>query len=185
MLAYIFWHWPKDDVDRTSYEKALADFHRALKSVKPEGFRRSLVFRISGASWLPHGSRVYEDWYLLEGSFALDSLNTAAVAGECQAPHDRVARVAAGGTAGLYRLRAGEARMAEARFASWLAKPAGVRYLDFYAQLRRWTQRAGVSLWGRQMTLGPAAEFCLCSPRKLKLPASLKASTLRLDRLPL
>lgn len=183
MLAYVFWHWPKEGVVRWFYERDLADFHRALARVKPEGFQRSVVFRSSGASWLPHGTLAYEDWYLLEGSFALDALNTAAVTGECQEPHDRAARAAAGGTAGLYRLRAGEPQVAEAHFADWFAKPAGVGYTDFYAQLRPWSERAGVSLWGRQMTLGPTAEFCLCSPQKLELPANLGALSLRRERI--
>ena len=181
MLSYIFWHWPKEGVVRSAYESDLADFHRALSKVKPEGFQHSVVFRVRGASWLPQGSPAYEDWYLLEGSCALDALNTAAVTGDCQEPHDRVARVAAGGTAGLYRLRAGEPQVAGARFASWFAKPAGVHYADFYAQLRPWSERAGVSLWGRQMTLGPTAEFCLCSPQQLELPANLGALSRRLE----
>jgi hypothetical protein len=38
------------------------------------------------------------------------------------------------------------------------------------------TERA--SLWGRQMTLGPALEFCLHTNRPVSLPATLTALTL-------
>ena len=62
-------------------------------------------------------------------------LNEAAVSGACEEPHNRVAREAADGTGGLYRLRAGDEDLAQARFAVWLSKPNGVSYKDFYAGL--------------------------------------------------
>lgn len=181
MLAYVFWHWPNSAIDSRSYEESLVSFHRSLAAVTPEGFNESAVFRIGGAPWIGSGQRGYEDWYLVEGSSALDPLNESAVAGICQQPHHKAAKAAAGGTAGLYRLRQGEPQVGQARYAHWFAKPTGTSYEGLYNELRPGTQGSGVSLWGRQMTLGPTPEFCLLAPRKLELPSRLSPLTLRLE----
>jgi hypothetical protein len=158
MLAYVFWHWPRPDIERGQYLDHLTAFHRTLAANKPPGFQRSVVFRIHGANWLKTNGEAYEEWYLLDDSAAMDPLNDAAVSGVCEEPHNRVAREAADGTGGLYRLRAGAGDLADAKFATWLSKPTGVSYKDFYARLE-----PGVTLWGRQMTLGPTREFCIHS----------------------
>jgi hypothetical protein len=158
MLAYVFWHWPRPDIERGQYLDHLTAFHRTLAANKPPGFQRSVVFRIHGANWLNTHGEAYEEWYLLDDSAAMDPLNDAAVSGVCEEPHNRVAREAADGTGGLYRLRAGAGDLADAKFATWLSKPTGVSYKDFYARLE-----PGVTLWGRQMTLGPTREFCIHS----------------------
>jgi hypothetical protein len=54
----------------------------------------------------------------------------------------------------------------------WLTKPAGVRYPEFREQLARVTE-SGVTVWRRQMVLGPAPEFRLTADRELSLPARL------------
>src|SRR5438046_1107736 len=181
MLAYVFWHWPNADVNRESYEDGLLEFHRALAEHRPAGFQHSQVFRIHGAPWLPANVNGYEDWYILDGSGALDVLNDAAITYPRKEAHDRAARRAAGGTAGLYRLRHGRADLAQARFATWLSKPAGTSYDDFYASLSQLTNKSGVGLWGRQMTLGPTTEFCLLSPEGISLAESFNAVTLGLE----
>lgn len=178
MLAYVFWHWPRPDIERGQYLDHLTDFHRTLAANKPPGFQRSVVFRISGANWLNTAGEAYEEWYLLDNSAAMDPLNDGAVSGVCEAPHNRVAREAADGTGGLYRLRAGEADLAEAKFATWLSKPAGVSYQDFYAELESLTSQPGVALWGRQMTLGPTTEFCIHSRSRIQLPPTYEGLTL-------
>ncbi len=163
MLAYVFWHWPRPDIERGQYLDHLAEFHRTLATNKPPGFQRSVVFRIRGANWLNTDGDAYEEWYLLADSAAMDPLNDAAVSGVGEEPHNRVAREAADGTGGLYRLRAGAADLAQAKFARWLSKPSGVSYKDFYAGLDSLSSQPGVALWGRQMTLGPTTEFCIHS----------------------
>lgn len=167
MLAYVFWHWPQQAIERGSYEDHLVQFHRTLAANKPNGFQQSVVFRISNADWLNTDGEAYEDWYLLDDSAAMDRLNEAAVSGACEEPHNRVAREAADGTGGLYRLRAGAEDLAEARFALWLSKPNGTSYKDFYASLESLTSQPGIALWGRQMTLGPTTEFCIHSPTQI------------------
>src|SRR5215216_1598243 len=168
MLAYVFWHWPQPQIERGSYEDHLTEFQRTLGANKPDGFRESVVFRIGNANWLNTDGEAYEDWYLLDDSAAMDRLNEAAVTGICEEPHNRVARKAADGTGGLYRLRAGAEELSQARFAVWLSKPNGVSYKDFYASLQPLTSQPGVALWGRQMTLGPTTEFCIHSPTQIQ-----------------
>lgn len=173
MLAYVFWHWPRPEIERGQYLDHLIDFHRTLAANKSPGFQESVVFTFSGANWLKTDGEVFEEWYLLDDSAAMDPLNEAAVTGACEEPHNRVARAAADGTGGLYRLRAGSEDLAEAKFATWLSKPAGVSYKDFYAELESLTSQPGVALWGRQMTLGPTTEFCLHSQTPIQLPGSI------------
>lgn len=170
MLAYVFWHWPNQTVDPNNYLQYLIDFHQTLAANQPPGFHHSVVFRIRGASWLKTSDEAYEEWYLLDDSAAMDPLNEAAVSGVCEEPHNRVAREAADGIGGLYRLRAGDEDLSETRHAIWLSKPAGVSYKNFYATLQTLTSQPGVALWGRQMTLGPTTEFCLHSPKQIELP---------------
>ena len=168
MLAYVFWHWPRPEIARGQYLDHLTEFHRTLAANKPPGFQRSVVFHIQSANWLNTDGEAYEEWYLLDDSAAMDPLNDAAVSGACEEPHNRVAREAAGGTGGLYRLRAGTEDLAQAKFAVWLSKPAGVSYQDFFAGLESLTSQPGVALWGRQMTLGPTTEFCIHSPTRIQ-----------------
>lgn len=182
MLAYVFWHWPTPEADPETYENHLREFHHALAAGKPDGFLRSAIFRLCGVPWLETNASAYEDWYLVESSSALDVINEAAVTAARKDPHDRAARHAAGGAAGLYRLRKGSDNVEAARFAWWLAKPVGVSYDDFYAQLRPLTDQPDVGLWGRQMVLGPTPEFCLRSPHLVDFPGGLIAYKLETER---
>jgi len=181
MLAYVFWHWPQSSVDPEAYVEHLVAFHQTLAANKPVGFQQSVVFRIRGASWLNTSDEAYEEWYLLDDSAALDPLNEAAVTGVCEEPHNQVARQAAGGTGGLYRLRAGREDLAQTTSAVWLSKPDGVSYKDFYATLEPLTSKQNVALWGRQMTLGPTTEFCIHSPTAVQLPPGYTGLTLSVN----
>lgn len=181
MLAYVFWHWPQSSIERGSYLDHLADFHQTLAAHKPDGFRKSVVFGIRGTNWLNTTGEAFEEWYLLDDSAAMDRLNEAAVSGACEEPHNRVAREAADGTGGLYRLRSGQENLAKSRFAVWLSKPNGVSYNDFYAALQPLTSQEGVGLWGRQMTLGPTTEFCVHSALEAELPQGYTGLNLALE----
>ena len=182
MLAYVFWHWAESAASPESYEEMLRAFHRALAVHPPDGFRGSAALRIEGAGWVPAG-RGYEDWYLIEDFAALGVLNEAAVSGLRQAPHDQVAQLARGGTAGLYRLIAGRPEFKAARWASWLSKPRGTSYPEFYDELRPWPERPETTLWQRQMTLGPTSEFCLQSREKVELPEQFASTAVALTPL--
>lgn len=181
MLAYVFWHWPQPEVDRELYRTHLVEFHQTLARNKPPGFHFSTVFQLSGATWLDTDGSAFEDWYLVDDSAALDPLNDGAVSGACEEPHNRVAREADGGTAGLYRLRDGKVDLANTRYAIWLSKPSGVSYQSFYELLQPSVKDYDAALWGRQMTLGPTTEFCLVSRTPIKLPDRIIGRQLALD----
>jgi hypothetical protein len=177
MLAYVFWHWPQPGVDAQTYVDHLVAFHRTLNENKPVGFNGSRVFCMRGVSWLETTGDAYEDWYLLDDSSALDRINEAAVSGVCEASHNLVAREAAGGTAGLYRIKIGDVYV-EPAFALWLSKPNGVSYADFYSLLEPIITNARAALWQRQMTLGPTTEFLIQSASPVTLPDTWMASQL-------
>jgi len=163
MLAYTFWHWKRPDVAQGEYEERQRAFHKALGSAPPPAFEGSSCFAISGAPWAADGAAAYEDWYLVRDSAALDALNAAAISASRQAPHDAAAAVAAGGIAGLYRIRIGAVPGAPTA-GLWFRKPAGMSYAELDASLRPIVEARRGALWCRQMTLGPTPEFCLQLP---------------------
>jgi hypothetical protein len=171
VLAYVFWHWRKAAVAAGDYEARQRAFHAALASAPPPGFRGSFSVGISGAPWAAAGGDAYADWYLVEDFAALGALNQAAVSGACAGPHHAAAEVAAGGTAGVYGIRLG-APLLPPRYASWFSKPPGMSYADLLADLTPVVQKVEGALWMRQMTLGPAREFCLQSISPADVPAA-------------
>jgi hypothetical protein len=168
LLAYLFWHGPDGGVDPGEYERDLAGFHELLGREGLEGFHGSLALRIEGAPWLPAGL-AYEDWYLLKGSEVLDPLNELAVSRRLKEAHDRPAHAAGFGWGGLYRLIEGRGAQA-AGWSTWLRKPRGFAYPEFYRLIAPWTHGPEVSLWRRQMVLGPAPEFCILGAGPVPLP---------------
>jgi hypothetical protein len=168
-LAYVFWHWRRAEVSEVAYVELQRHFHAALAAAPPPGFLGSHAAAIRGAPWAAAGAEAYEDWYLVDGTAALDPLNQAAVSASRQAPHDAAAASAQGGTAGLYRLRRG--RVGVHRTTAWFAKPEGMSYAELYATLESLLLRGDGALWGRQMVLGPTPEFCLHTPDPVPLPA--------------
>jgi hypothetical protein len=170
MLAYVFWHWRYPYVDKAVYQQRLIDFHETLRTQKPSGFQYSTVFQIEHVPWAGGDAEVHEEWYVVDNSAALDPLNEAAITGPCEQPHHQIARYAAGGTGGLYQLRAGEPDLSATRVALWFAKPPGITYENLHNMLQSEIQQVAGGLWGRQMTLGPAPEFCWHSPVDYRLP---------------
>jgi hypothetical protein len=154
VLAYVFWH--RSSGETSSYEEALAAFHRALAAEPPAGFARSLAVRLDAAPWLPGDGEVYEDWYLVDDWAALGALNVAAVSGSRRPDHDAVAARATTGVAGIYAPFLPGARP-EGAHATWRAKPPGTSYAEWRERLAA----ADASVWQRQMTLGPTPEFGL------------------------
>jgi hypothetical protein len=171
VLAYIFWHHPRPEVDLAEYERSLRSFHHALAESGVEGFVRSDSFRLRGAPWINDGGDSYADWYLVEGSFALDPLNDVAVSGARRLGHDEAARASARGVGGLYRLVEGEAALDGGAAEMWLTKPRTTPYEQFYEWARP-RAREGGGLWRRQMVLGPAPEFCLVTASAAAPPAA-------------
>jgi hypothetical protein len=181
MLAYIFWHWPQSQVTAEEYKKRLADYHRTLQRVGSPGFLYSAAFEFEGAPWLASQGKAYTDWYLVEGSAALDPLNETAVGEACLETHNAIARYTENGTAGLYHLQTGELNQGQALYEVWFSKPPTLRYAELYRVLEPLTSQAGVNLWQRHMTLGPATEFCLSSTERQVLPEELSGLYLALN----
>jgi hypothetical protein len=171
LLAYVFWHWKQAEVDAREYEARQRDFHAALASAPSSGFLRSFSGAVSQAPWAAGGGEAYEDWYLLDDFKALGLLNEAAVSASRAAPHDAAAAVAAGGAAGLYRLRLGAARQTP-RVDHWFGKPDSMQYGELFSQLGPLVDRVNGALWMRQMVFGPAREFCLHATAPVSLPAA-------------
>jgi hypothetical protein len=169
LLAYVFSHRPAGDVDVAVYETALKRFHAALASAPPSGFVGSSTFKV--------GDR-YSDWYLVDGSAALDVLNAAAVSGARTPAHDSAARLAVDGVGKLYSLISGEPASGSG-FEIQFSKPAGVGYADHYARLVSYSSGPGISLWRRMMVLGPPPEFCLIAPTEVELPPEFRPEVLR------
>lgn len=161
MLAYVFWHRPRTDCSAAEYEDSLRSFHARL--TVPSG-----SFRIAALPF-GDGGPGYEDWYLVESWADLGELNVAAVSGERRPPHDAAARLAADGWAGIYLLLRGEARPPS--ITRWVSKPAGRSYDAFLADADAPT------VWQRQMTLGPAPEFCLVDAAGEAPPAGTAGRT--------
>lgn len=163
MLAYVFWHWPQPDVSIADYESRMCAFQDALAAEGPRELRAARAWRIAGAPWLPSGTG-YEEWYLLDDTAALEALNTGAVSGPLAGPHNAVAALAAGGTAGLYQtpptISSGTPSnpgTLDGATVRWFSKPAGLSYPGLYARLGDSLPR----LWVRMMVLGPTPECCL------------------------
>jgi hypothetical protein len=183
MLAYVFWHWPSGNVEPRDYEQLLRQFHAALADAAPLGFRGSCVFRVTGsAPWLG-SAPAYADWYLVDGSAALDPLNVAAVSGACQQPHDQAARAADKGVGSLLALHGEQADIASARVSTWLAKPKGMPYDEFYAATQAVLDPNQASLWRRQMVLGPTPEFGILSAEPVPIQDVFQPHQLHLGRL--
>lgn len=178
MLAYVFWHWRRPHVDADHYEAVQRRFHEALRAAPAEGFSRSWSFALTDAPWAAGGGDAYEDWYLVDGSAALDPLNHAAITASRAAPHDAAAALAAGGTAGLYLLRAGTPAGLPRR-AQWFTKPETMSYAALDAAFAPVVAN-GARLWMRYMVLGPTPEFCLHSAAPVALPDAVTATAVAL-----
>jgi hypothetical protein len=166
MLEYVLWHQPAAGVDAERYTVALTAFHEALRRAPPRGFVRSRCYRVENASWLS-GETGYEDWYDVVDFTSLGLLNEAAVAARLRPAHDEVAPLTSYGSAGLYGLvRAATPELPALTACLWLTKPAGQPYDAFKAEVQ---QQFGTNadFHMRQMTFGPAPEFCVAGGRSL------------------
>jgi hypothetical protein len=166
VIAYSFMHSPAAGVAPADYEAALADFIAALAGAGIAGLRRCRSVRFEVLPWVP-GRPAYQDWYELDGSAALDTLERGAVAAAMEARHSAVARLAGNGSGGLFASRSDGSSLVfadgwEPRVA-WIDKPAGAPYGSFVAGLRDAVEPVG-EVWQRRLSLGPGREFCLWLP---------------------
>jgi hypothetical protein len=175
VLAYVFWHWRRDEVPASQYETLQRRFHRALAEAPPGGFLGSSSFAIERAPWAHAGSDAYEDWYRIRDSAAIDELEAGAISASRKLPHDAAAAAAAGGTAGLYTLRLGDATP-RPRFAMWFAKPPGLGYDALFDTMTSFVRDGAGALWVRKMVLGPTPEMCFHCHEDVALPGAFQAT---------
>ena len=179
MIAYVFWHRPFAHVDREVYESALARFQSDLPRHQPPGLIAAASFRIEPVPWLSDMPG-YEDWYLVEGSWALDPLNAFAITGSTQAPHDSVAALMEEGHGGLYAHAGGEPTPAAQSTVLWLTRPRGIQWQAALDPVR--AKEPQVNIWRRQMVLGPACEFAVEAPADAKIEPPAGWQGLRVRR---
>lgn len=157
MLAYVFWHTCSPVASRERYERNLVAFYSALKRADCPGVRQAETSRITSVPW-SYDEVGYEDWTIVEGSWALEALNARAVAGAMETPHSEVAQVMGDGNGGVYYYLWGDVEPHRADCALWLSRPRGIK---FRAPLEKIAVSTGrqVSVWRRFMVLGPGPEF--------------------------
>jgi hypothetical protein len=178
-LGYVFWHWPRPGVSQRRYEGKLVAFQSSLKAHGPDGLVEALSFRVHALPWAKAHPGACEDWYVVRDFGTLGALNEAAVDEFNGKTHDDVAMDASGGAGGVYKLLRGDFRLGEARFATWLRKPARTTYQTFLEGLSKSAGESKTDLWQRQLVLGPTPEFCLHSVSRLDLPRNLRSTTVR------
>ncbi len=196
MLAYLFWHRPRDPAGAAAYEQAHVAFHRSLARTPPVGMRGSAAFRLGEIPWLGGGEAAggYEDWYLLADFTALGVLNEAAVGRGHRTSHDRIARRVGASAGGVYCRVEGEwhpvaHEPGAASPATWVSRPSGASQRGLGDLLGDGMDPLSASLWRRQLVLGPAPEFCLLAEEPSagvapeRLPVGWTARTLQRELL--
>lgn len=184
MLAYVFWHRPRPNADIKLYEETLLRFQAELGRSPPPGFLAAASYRIEPVPWLGDHAG-YEDWCLVDGSWALDPLNGFAVTGHMQTPHDKAASLMEQGQGGLYAHAGGGSLLDGKSSVYWLTRPRGIQWQPPLEALRARTPQANV--WRRQMVLGPAGEFAVEVPDGLtiEIPAGWQGRRVQRTRLSL
>ncbi len=168
MIAYVFWYSARADVDLRKFDEGMRAFHRGLAHHPPPGFASSRSFRTGPLPWAERATS-YEDWYLVEDFTGLGRLNERAAAGGHAEAHDHVAEYSEQGAGSVYALEAGEASLVPLVM-YWFDRPEELTTPTFINETRALVKAAGATLWRRQLSLGPAREYCVHSMARLDLP---------------
>lgn len=178
--AYVFWHRPFADIDKGAYESALTAFHRDLVKRTCNGFHGSATYRISETPWLD-GIPGYEDWSFVTSSASFDPLNKMAVAPDMWDVHADISSKTDIGHGGVYYHIFGDADPKALTRTAWLKRPRGIRY---EASIKKIADQVmgPVSVWRKQMVLGPAFEFALLGNQSLNLDLPDGWEALYVDR---
>jgi hypothetical protein len=183
MLHFVFFHWPQLTVDRGVYKERLMHFHERLREALPRaGYPGSVVFEMDNPPGVLFQGRLFSDWYAVNAWNFIERFKTTAV-GEVVTEHNAVAQWMAGGAGAMYDVRGGtNAPPVAARSSYWFSKPPGMSYAALDAQLAPLIAMPDVTLWQRQLVLGPTPEFVLTSPEPLSLSGAVPAESRELTR---
>lgn len=179
MIAYIFWHAAPDGFSLETYEATLLKFGTSLANARISGVLGNASYAVSHTPWLGQGG--YEDWTLLDGSSVLDRLNDQATTGCMEESHHAIAQITKhGGLGALYRLVDGAPDLSNDSAIIWLSRPRGVKWREALASICGGA-RQSLTVWRRQMVLGPAKEFAIVGPPDLALdiPQGWESFTVR------
>jgi hypothetical protein len=184
-LHYIFWHWPRPDVDLGVYAGKLVRFQEELEnSMGGELQGETASYRSAPPPWVPAEATSFSDWYAMVDSSKLDLLNASAVNAAVRPAHNELAALYGGGAGSLYDYKRGAAfDPAFVQYTFWFAKPPGMSYDDLYTLLAPVTESPNTTLMRRRMVLGPSPEFCIASEALHELPAPIAAQVLQMNRL--
>lgn len=180
MLGYLFWHAKAPSISAADYETQLSAFHASFQQLKPAGFMHSRVYRVPALPWMPATEAVYEDWYILENSAALDVINHAAIHNPHKGSHDSVARMVIGGLGGAYELRSGEIDLIP-EHVYWFGKPATVPKDVFQTDMQ--ALKANALFWGKYMVFGQTPSFCLQTAEPVEFPSAYTVNYQPLTRI--
>jgi len=145
----------------------LVAFHRDLGKRAGDGFQSSATYRISETPWLD-GVSGYEDWNFVESSTALDPLNKMAVAPDMWDVHAGISSKTDTGHGGIYYHLFGDANPKTLPRTAWLKRPRGIRYESPLTEIAGQV-KGPVSVWRKQMVLGPGYEFAVLGDPSLSL----------------
>ncbi len=183
MLAYIFWHVPAADTERSEYEAALTAFHKHLSNDAPQGFEHSATYGLSSVPWLDDRNG-YEDWYFVDSASALERLNKAAIKPDRWDVHASVSYKTEFGHGGLYYHLHGEKHPSHTSRVVWLKRPKWIRYETPLQEIIG-SSKGFVSCWRKFMVLGPADEFAILGDETLEvsLPSGWRSMSVHRRRL--
>jgi hypothetical protein len=189
ILKFVLWTWPSATATVADFLDSRVKFHQVLAHTKVDGFLGSAVFKVDSAPWagaflfenspwsVGHKT-VFEEWYLLHGSAALDAMNERVHAGPYKDSHGKFLRQDLGGEcAGLYYVRKGDLASAlsgvKTACTVWFNK-AYATYDDLLERLVPTMHSDRSVLWRRLLVLGPTPEFHLDVDASALLPEDLK-----------
>jgi hypothetical protein len=189
-LKFVLWTWPSASADVAEFRENRVKFHQVLANSRVAGYLGSGIFQVDTAPWAGaflfenspwsggHNA-VFEEWYLLHGSAALDALNEGTIAGPYKESHAKFLRKDLGGEcAGLYYLRSGDPErvlsgLTDCRHSAWFNKTYPT-YDDLVGRLTPGMKMSNSVLWRRLLVLGPTHEFHLDVDASVALPDELK-----------
>jgi hypothetical protein len=182
-LFYIFWSYPRADVDTGEYSLKLGAFRVALATRVGGQLVNSETYKTGAVLWLPEGVPAFCDWYQMNSSAILDTLNDYALESEVKPYHDAIAVLYGGGAGSLYDWKLGEFAPAKVAFTHWFAKPKGMTYEALYEALKDIlppAEKVTSLLLRRRMVLGPSPEFCVASEALIEFPRPFESYAIQM-----